>query len=409
MTESPFRLVLKGGTLHRRVPEGVRHPVSGHDDPQGERLPMRDDFWTSEEYDERAHDLYNDGDYDGALETLKEGLALYPEAVELYVGLGYARLAREEFAWARQAFAHALHLEASHEDAMVGMGEVLLRLGQVREAERLFATVESLGFEDDVELMLTMGRALYRSGRHAHARDVFARLVAARPDSAEAAAALAYALHRLGDEVGAARQLRRALRLAPDLHEARIYLGHVLYDRGDGIAALREFERVPPVEHWDVLALYRLIELKTGLLQWDLEDPRLRPWRRRLDELEALEDDPVERLLAEVEATMGGDGSPWSLRDENQLELFQSGEESDDGVQVMVRLPGGLSFRGSWLEVVRQMRDEAGYGHEPIQEFMRRLTEGWHERAGVEIPATDPEAFLRGAAGAGLLRLIIEE
>jgi Flp pilus assembly protein TadD len=369
---------------------------------------MPDGFWTSEEYDERAHDLYNDGDYDGALETLKEGLALYPDAVELYVGLGYARLAREEFAWARQAFHHALSLEASHEDALVGMGEVLLRLGATPRALRLFGQVIDMGFGDDVELMLTMGRALYRDGLHRQARDIFSRLVSARPDSAEAAAALAYALHRLGDEVGASRQLRRALRIAPDLHEARVYLGHVLYDRGDGVGALRELERVPPSEHWDPLALYRLLELKSGVLQWTDQDPRLEPWRSRLEELERFDDDPVERLLAEVEARVGGEDSPWVLRDENQLELFEGASGSDDDVEVTVRLPGGLSFRGSWLDVVRQMRDEAGFRHETVHHFMRRLTEGWHERAGVEIPATDPESFLRGAAAAGLIRLKIE-
>jgi len=377
--------------------------------PHGERFAMPDGFWTSEEYDERAHDLYNDGDFDAALETLKEGLALYPDAVELYVGLGYARLAREEFAWARQAFHYALSLEPGHEDAMVGMGEVLLRLGQTREALELFARVEAMGFDDDVELMLTIGRALYRDGRHARARDVFARLAASRPESAEAAAALAYALHRLGDEVGAARQLRRALRISPDLHEARVYLGHVLYDRGDGLAALREFERVPPLEHWDPLALYRLLELKADVLQWDMEDPRLGPWRRRLDELEQFDADPVERLLAEVEARFGGPESLWALRDENQLELFEESADPEDATRISVRLPGGVAFRGNWHEVVRQMRDEAGFRHETIQHFMKRLAEGWHERVGVEVPAMDPEAFLRGAAKAGLLQLTVHD
>ena len=57
---------------------------------------MPERFLSSEEYDEQAHKLYNDGDYEGALEMLKEGLSLYPNAVDLYVGLGYARLAREE-------------------------------------------------------------------------------------------------------------------------------------------------------------------------------------------------------------------------------------------------------------------------------------------------------------------------
>ena len=49
---------------------------------------MPEGFLSSEEYDEAAHKLYNDGDYDGALEMLKEGLSIYPNAVELYVGLG---------------------------------------------------------------------------------------------------------------------------------------------------------------------------------------------------------------------------------------------------------------------------------------------------------------------------------
>ena len=57
---------------------------------------MTDPFLSSEEYDERAHALYNEGKYDEALAVLREGLALYPQAVELHVGLGYARLARED-------------------------------------------------------------------------------------------------------------------------------------------------------------------------------------------------------------------------------------------------------------------------------------------------------------------------
>ena len=64
---------------------------------------MATPFLSSEEYDERAHRLYNAGDYDRALEMLKEGLVLYPDCADLYVGLGYTRLAREEFAWARQS------------------------------------------------------------------------------------------------------------------------------------------------------------------------------------------------------------------------------------------------------------------------------------------------------------------
>ncbi|HSR41298.1 MAG TPA: tetratricopeptide repeat protein [Longimicrobiales bacterium] len=361
---------------------------------------MAERFLSSEEYDEQAHKLYDDGDYDGALEMLKEGLALYPSAVELYVGLGYARLAREEFAWARQAFEHALVLDPNHEDGLVGLGESLLRFGEHGRALDLFGKVQELGYEDDVELMLTMGRALYREGLHARARDVFARAVASRPDSPEAVAALGYALHRLGDEVGACRQIRRALRLDPDLLEARVYLGHLLYDRGDWEGALREFERVPPQDHWDSLAVWRIIELKRALWQMDEDDSRLAPWEARLGDLEDF-DDPVERILAEVEAQVAGEMGTGV--DENQLELFE-GDSGDHEVH-QVRLANGHVFQGTWHEIVRQMRDQAGFGHETLGLYMRRLAERWHEHSGVEIPFQDPESFLRAAIEARFLTL----
>ena len=121
---------------------------------------MATPFLSSEEYDERAHRLYNAGDYDRALETLKEGLVLYPHCADLHVGLGYTRLAREEFAWARQSFETAIALEPDHEDALVGLGEVLLRLGRKEEALELFERVRRGAGAADLERLLSMGRAL---------------------------------------------------------------------------------------------------------------------------------------------------------------------------------------------------------------------------------------------------------
>ncbi len=363
---------------------------------------MPQKFLSSEEYDEQAHRLYDSGDYDGALEMLKEGLSLYPNAVELCIGMGYARLAREEFAWARAAFESALVLDPAHEDALVGMGETVLRFGERDRALSLFEKVEALGYDDDVELMLTMGRALYREGLYAESRDIFAKAAACRPDNAEAAASLGYALHRLGDDVGSGRQIRRALRTDPDLYEARIYLAHLLYDRGDWEGALREFERVPPVEHWDPLAVWRIMELKRALWQMEPEDTRLVPWEGRLRELED-QHDSIDRLLAEVESRMGG-GPPHQVYDPSQLELFEGRTGVDCEVH-RVRLRDGRCLRGTWHEIVRQMRDQAGFGHETIGHYMRRLAERWHESSGVEIPFHEPESFLRAAIAAQLLML----
>ncbi|HET7459048.1 MAG TPA: tetratricopeptide repeat protein, partial [Gemmatimonadaceae bacterium] len=130
-------------------------------------------FLSSEEYDERAHQLYNEGQYDEALDVLREGLSLYPNAVELHIGVGYARVAREEYAWARRSFEEALILDPDHEDALAGLGEVLLKFGQQEAAVKSFRRVLELGYQDDVDLMLQSGRARFREGLIDEAKGFF--------------------------------------------------------------------------------------------------------------------------------------------------------------------------------------------------------------------------------------------
>src|SRR5579862_6821264 len=149
---------------------------------------MASGFLGSEEYDEQAHQLYNEGRYDEALALLREGLAVYPNAVELHVGLGYARLAREEFGWAKRAFEEALVLDPDHEDGLAGLGETLLRFNQKDGALRCFRRVLELGYDDDLDLMLQCGRALFREGLIAEAKEFFQVVVNQAPDSAEAVA-----------------------------------------------------------------------------------------------------------------------------------------------------------------------------------------------------------------------------
>ena len=356
---------------------------------------MATPFLSSEEYDERAHRLYNEGEYDRALDLLKEGLGLYPQSVDLYVGLGYTRLAREEFAWAKQSFDKALVLDPDHEDALVGLGEVLLRLGRRREALEHFDRVRRSGCADDLDLLLSMGRALYRDQSFEEARDLFTDATVLHPESADAAAALAYTLHRLGRIGAARRELRRALKLDPQLHEARIYLGHLLYDRGDWEGALRHFERVPPMEHWDTLALWRLLELKRTFEGLTAGHRELAAWEARLEQLET-DYDPVDDLLAEIEQ-----------RFHESLTHQESVEAAVDASQRVhrVRLPDGRVYAGSWLDIVRQLRDAVGRPDETVAQFMRRQADEQSARTGVGIPADDPETFLRASARAGLLSI----
>jgi tetratricopeptide (TPR) repeat protein len=379
---------------------------------------MATPFLSSEEYDERAHQLYNEGQYDEALDVLREGLALYPNAVELHVGVGYARLAREEYAWARRSFEEALVLDPDHEDALAGLGETLLKFGQQDAGVRCFRRNLELGYQDDVDLMLQSGRALFREGLIEDAKEFFEIAVQQAPESAEATSCVGYAQHRLGDDEGAIATLRKALQLDSDYTEARIYLGNILYDRGEYEAALYHLDRTSPDDHWDELGIWRLVELKKSVYRLADDDPELKPWDERLADL-AGEPDDIDEMLAEIEskAMEGADAA------KGQLELFGalltelSDQKRDDEPEVVpapapaathavVVTEGGAEFRGSWDEIVARMRDAQGAGARSVQEYMASAARRELARSGIRIPTSDAESFIRASADAGLLRIV---
>ena len=369
---------------------------------------MSHSFLSSEEYDERAHQLYNEGNYDEALVTLRDGLALYPHAVELHVGVGYARLARDEFAWARRSFEEALVLDPEHEDGLAGLGETMLRFGDADVARRLFGRVRALGYDDDIELMQQIGRALFRSEAFEDALEYFAVALRQAPDSAEAVALVGYTEHRVGRDADAVETLRRALKVDEHFAEARIYLGNLLYDRGDFDAALYHLDRTRPDDHWDELGIWRLIELRKSHLRLADGDASFEPWEARLAEL-APTVDPTDELLNDLE-TRFNEQDERAARD--QLELFGTLLDELTGARAagephrIVR-SDGRGFDGTWDEIVRQMRDVSEIAAQrTVEEFMQSEARRGFSLTGRLIPAGDAESFLRGSADAGLLRIV---
>lgn len=369
---------------------------------------MPSPFLSSEEYDERAHQLYNEGNYDGALDVLREGLALYPNAVELHIGVGYARLARDEFAWARRCFEEALVLDPDHEDALAGLGETLLKFGQEQAALRAFNRILELGYQDDVELLLQVARVLFREDLVDDARRFLRVVQQQAPDSAEAVAMVGYTEHRTGDDAAAIATLRRALKLDPALAEARIYLGNLLYDRGDFEAALYHLEKTSPEDHWDELGIWRLIELRKSTYRLADGDESLRMWEERLGELSG-EPDAIDDMLAEIEQR-AAEAADRDAR--GQLELFGtlladlSGAKRSAAGSHAVVSRDGREYDGTWAEIVSRMRDDSTLPSRSVTEFMQQEARRGFSLTGVLIPAGDPEAFIRGSADAGLLRIV---
>ena len=369
---------------------------------------MSSTFLSSEEYDERAHRQYDEGNFDEALTILREGLSLYPNAVELHVGIGYARLARDEFAWARRSFEEALVLDHEHEDGLAGLGETLLKFGQVDGAKKAFARVRALGYDDDIELMLQVGRALFREDEMEAAIEYFQVAVRQAPDNAEAVALVGYAEHRLGRDADAMETLRRALKVDADFMEARIYLGNLLYDQGDYEAALYQLDQTEPEDHWDELGIARLIELRKSHRRLADDDPSFVEWESRLTEL-APSLDATDEMLSAIETRFN---EQYEREAREQLELFGTllGQLTDDrsvSAAHTVVFADGRSYEGNWDEIVQQMRaGSAAAAGRTVVEFMLSEARRGFSLTGHLISTADAESFLRGSADAGLLRIL---
>ena len=225
-------------------------------------------------------------------------------------------------------------------------------------------------------------------------------------------ACVGYAKHRLGNDDGSIASLRKALQLDADHGEARIYLANLLYDRGEFEGALYHFERTQPEDHWDELGIWRLIELKRAVYKLDENDPELKPWDERLTELNDGVDD-IDELLMELEpsraALQKGD-DPEIAR--NQLELFGSlltglvdSKKDDDPHHVVAS--NGMAYRGSWDEIVTNMRDaDAEVAGHTVEEYMQRTARRVLTATGIQLPSHDAESFVRASARAGLLRIV---
>ena len=209
-------------------------------------------------------------------------------------------------------------------------------------------------------------------------------------------------------DTAAGKEDGEALELETGHAEARIYLANLLYDRGEYDAALYHFERTEPNDHVEELAIWRLIELKKSVYRIRTDDPELAPWVSRLREF-VEEQEPEDELLAEIASTQP-DGS---IRDPRQLELFGAlisevrGMRRPSGNDVhRVTTTEGLSYSGTWEEIVLQMRrDDRECTGESLADYMEEVSRRNHAVTGIVIPASDAEAFVRGSAAAGLLDL----
>lgn len=166
----------------------------------------------------------------GHFETL---LNKYPKESELYLLLGLSALKTQDSSAAESYLSHALALKPKDPDALTLMGWLQLEVkGDPAKAVEFYEKVVALK-PDVAEAHNNLGVALQRMGDLERAAASFSTAVALDPNYVQALSNRGWAFVHQGDLVAAEKDFRSSLELAPDDQGALYGLARVLKSKRD--------------------------------------------------------------------------------------------------------------------------------------------------------------------------------
>jgi len=151
-----------------------------------------------------------EGDVAGAIDKL-EAAARRDDDLPVHLALGTARLRQSKHADAAKEFRRALAFDPKNTDAQSGLGQALLALGQLDEAEDLLTA--AMQSRRDPATAIALGFALVKQGQAERALGIFGPVLAKDPLSAPALFGAAMVNERLGRSQEALAYYRRVLSL----------------------------------------------------------------------------------------------------------------------------------------------------------------------------------------------------
>jgi Flp pilus assembly protein TadD len=207
--------------------------------------------------------------FDAAAADLKRAVALNASLPQAWISYGVALHAKNEFAAAADAYAHAIKLDPANDKLRNDYGAVLVEARQpdraIEEAEKILARGGAKP-EAKVAAQMNIGYACLKTGKFDSAEKAYRAALALDPDSPAVIYNLAIAL-KMEDRLEASQvELRRAINLKPDFAEAYYSLGIItLKQSGDlegAMAALNEAIHLDPTTPGPFNTLGQILKIK---------------------------------------------------------------------------------------------------------------------------------------------------
>lgn len=189
-----------------------------------------------------------DRDWHNALKAYRAALQEFPEDIEAMIGLGTAYFELEQYESAVRALQRALKFDSANQDALKKMGEILERIGKLKEAAKTYVYAGNLYAKANYldEAIENWERAIRADPEQQQARNNLAHAYArqGQPDVAAAElVTLAAIFQDQNDNDKALQYLNGAMRLSPNNRFVQTAI--IALENGDSIHIIeQEMDRV---------------------------------------------------------------------------------------------------------------------------------------------------------------------
>jgi len=187
--------------------------------------------------------LLDQGHRDEAVACYRTAIALQPDFPVAYFNLGNAFRAQDRSPAAVESYRKAISLKPDYAEAHFNLGVALAAMGGASEAIASYRDAIRFRPAGYAEAELNLGILLQAQDRPDEALACFRRVVAQKPNSAEAYHNLGALLTNRGDMAGAVESFGFALHCMPDYPDAHNGLGNALLNQGKNDEAHEHFRR----------------------------------------------------------------------------------------------------------------------------------------------------------------------
>ena len=186
--------------------------------------------------------LYQQGQFQQALDNVKKLLGQFPESVTLYNIFGAVNAGLGQLDAAIRIYKHALKIKPDYAEAYNNMGNVLKDQGNLDEAVNSYQ--QALKIKPDyTDAHNNMGNVLKDQGNLDEAINSYQQALKIKPDYTEAYYNMGNVLKDQGNLDEAIDSYQQALKIKPDYAEAYYNMGNVLKDQGNLDEAINSYQQ----------------------------------------------------------------------------------------------------------------------------------------------------------------------